>query len=211
MKTWSLIIMATLFLTACSDKDVKYDADGILLADNLESSTGGGWDFSPMQNDDSAQVAAFKPTTYTFKGKPYSGKVTAYDDQQRKIFDGNLENGIATGEWKYYYPSGVVQIDGVYTNGQETGMWKSYYTVDKPKVVKYYDAKGFLLMRKEYYDTGKLKNYQNIECPEFGNIARRVQFKYDGEIDYIDAERELGKMAPAELNRLLREDKLLVK
>jgi antitoxin component YwqK of YwqJK toxin-antitoxin module len=211
MKKLSILLITTILIASCANKDVKYDADGILLADNLESSNGSGWDFSPMQNDDSAQVAQFKPTTYTFKGKPYTGKITAYDDQERKIFDGNLENGIASGNWKYYYPSGVVQIEGMYANGQETGMWMSYYTVDKPKVVKYYDAKGFLLMRKEYYDTGKIKNYQNVECPEFGGIARRIQFKYNGEIDYIDAERELGKLDAAELNKQLQQDKLLVK
>ena len=68
-----------------------------------------------------------------------------------------------------------------------------------------------MLMRKEYYDIGKIKNYQNINCPEFGGRERRIQFKYNGEIDYIDAEREVGKLTPGEINTLLQNDGLLVK
>ena len=127
------------------------------------------------------------------------------------MLEGNLKNGILSGEWKFYYPSGVVQIEGTYSNGHETGFWKSYYTKDKPNIVKYYNEDGLMLMRKEYYDTGKIKNYQNINCEEFGGRERRIQFKYNGELDYIDAEREVGKLTPAEINTLLKNDGLLVK
>lgn len=195
--------------TSCGTKEKQFDADGTLLAQFLEPS--GALDFSPMQNDDSSRVADFSPLVYTFKNKPYTGKVTAYDDKQRKIFDGNLNAGVPEGNWKFYYASGVVQIEGTYTNGLETGIWKNYYTVDKPKVIKQYDESGYLLMRKEFYDTGKLKNYQNVKCPQYGDIARRVQFKYNGAIDYLDAERDLGKLSPEELQNALLNDKLMVK
>ena len=79
----------------------------------------------------------------------------------------------------------------------------------KIKIAKFYSSDGYMLMRKEYYDNGKVKNYQNVKCPEFGNRERRIQFKYDGVIDYLDAEREIGKLPSAQINKLLQEDKLL--
>lgn len=102
-------------------------------------------------------------------------------------------------------------MEGNYNKGMEIGMWSSYYRKNYPKIVKYYNNKGYLLMRKEYYDDGKVKNYQNIKCPEFGNLERRIQFTIKGEIDYIDAERELGKLDPAILNQMLQDDGLLKK
>ena len=208
MKYACLLLMTVTVLLSCNQTDTDHDADGALLADKLENISGGGFNITPMQQDDSASRAAFTPDKYHYKGKPYTGKITAYDDKQRKIMDGALTDGVANGAWKFYYASGVVQISGNYSNGLETGTWTSFYTVDKPRIVKVYDTKGNLLMRAEYFDNGRIKNYQNIACPEYGNIARRIQFKYSGEIDYIDAEREIGKLTPADLNALLTKDGL---
>ncbi len=203
----SLIILSILFLQSCLTSKDK-DSEGRLYATALHAA--GGLNFTPMQHSDSNYVNTFKPEIYTYNGKPYTGTIASYEGE-KLMLEGALADGIMNGNWKFYYPTGNVQIEGNYTNGIETGMWKSYFGKDRLKVCKYYNAKGYMLMRKEYFDNGKIKNFQNVNCPEFGNRERRIQFLYNGDIDYIDAEREIGKLSPAEINSLLQEDKLLQK
>lgn len=206
-----LLVIATLvfFACACNNKSADFDANGALLATALTSNEG-AINFNPMKHEDSAYVNNYTPTVYTYNNEPYTGKI-AYYENEKLFMEGTLINGIFDGEFIFYYPSGVVQIAGNYRKGMETGFWKSYYRKDYYNIVKYYDDKGYLLMRKEYFDNGKVKNYQNIECAEFGNIERRIQFKYNGEIDYLDAEREVGKLDPAAVNKLLQNDGLMIK
>ncbi len=209
MKSIIILFSLTIVISSCSQNSKKFDENGSLLVENLTSETG-GMNFIPMNASDSADVLNYTPVVFKFEGELYTGKIVSYN-KEKLMLEGNLTNGVYSGEWKFYYPSGVVHIEGTYTNGHETGFWKSYYTKDKPNIVKYYDKQGYMLMRKEYYDTGKIKNYQNINCAEFGGRERRIQFKYNGEIDYIDAEREVGKLTPAEINTLLKNDGLLIK
>ena len=200
-------ICCLLFLNYSCSKNKDLDDEGRLNVLALSSSSG-GMDFAPMQHSDSNYVKEFKPLVYNYEGKPYSGKVAAYSNEKLSV-TGELTDGKQSGVWTFYYPRGVVQIEGTYTDGMETGMWNSYYSKDHLKISKYYDTKGYMLMRKEYYDNGKIKNYQNIKCPEFGDRERRIQFKYNGDIDYLDAEREVGKLSPQELNIMLQHDQLL--
>ena len=209
MKNNLLILFFLLSLGACSQRSKAFDDMGNLLVENLESETG-EINFTPMQSSDSSDVINYKPIVYKFEGSPYTGKIASYS-KGKLMMEGNLTEGIFSGVWKFYYPSGVIQIEGTYTNGLESGFWRSYYTKDKLSIVKFYDDKGYMLMRKEYYDNGKIKNYQNVNCPEFGDRERRIQFKYNGELDYIDAEREVGKLSPDEINTLLQNDGLLLK
>ncbi len=209
MKSLIIVLSLTIVISSCSQNSKAFDKNGSLLVENLTSMEG-GFNFVPMSASDSADVLNYTPVVYKFEDEPYTGKIASYN-KEKLMLEGYLKNGILSGEWKFYYPSGVIQIEGTYTNGHETGFWKSYYTKDKPNIVKYYNKDGLMLMRKEYYDTGKIKNYQNINCEEFGGRERRIQFKYNGEIDYIDAEREVGKLTPAEINTLLKNDGLLVK
>ena len=199
-----LIFILGIAISSCGSKN--YDSEKRLLATNLTSSYG-DLNFKPMVHEDSADVLNFTPPVYSYKEKPFTGKIASYNSD-KIMMEGNLKNGIADGNWKFYYKTGSVQVEGNYSNGFETGYWKSYYGKDRIKIEKYYDEKGFMLMRKEYYDNGKVKNYQNIKCPQYGNRERRIEFKYNGEIDYIDAERELGQMDMKELNKLLQNDGL---
>lgn len=209
MKQCIVICTFLLLATACGNKSTNVDDNNVLNAELL-TSTDGRVKFSPMKHEDSAYVINFIPVVYNYKDQPYTGKINAFS-KEKLMMEGELVNGIYNGDWKFYYPSGVTQIEGTYNNGLETGLWKLYYRKDFYNIVKYYDNDGFMLMRKEYYDNGKIKNYQNVKCPQFGNVERRIQFKYSGEIDYLDAEREIGKMEPAALNKLLQDDGLLVK
>ncbi len=209
MKQCMIICVLAILAASCNKKSTDVDENGFLNAELL-TSTEGGVNFTPMKHEDSAYAVNFKPTIYTYNNAPYTGKINAFNGD-KLMMEGSLKDGIYSGAWKFYYPSGVVQIEGNYTNGLETGFWKSYYRKDFYSIVKYYDNNGFMLMRKEYFDNGKIKNYQNIKCPEFGNVERRIQFKYSGEIDYLDAERGIGKLNPADVNKMLQEDGLMVK
>ncbi len=194
---------------SCSQQN-DTDSEGRLPVEKLTSSTG-SFDFSPMEHEDSSYVTEFKPAVYNYKDQPYTGEIVSYSNDKKIMMEGNLTNGVADGRWKFYYASGVVRIEGDYHNGMENGFWTSYYSKNKPKMVKYYNREGYMLMRKEYYDTGKIKNYQNVKCAEFGDRQRRIQFSYGGGIDYIDAERSLGEMDPKQLNDLLKKDGLMIK
>jgi hypothetical protein len=52
-------------------------------------------------------------------------------------------------------------------------MWTTYYRKDYPKMMKFYDEKGYLLMRKEYFDNGKVKNYQNVKSPQVWRFGKK--------------------------------------
>lgn len=41
---------------------------------------------------------------------------------------GNYENGLKTGHWRYYYPTGLVLAEGHYEKGAKAGKWKYYDT-----------------------------------------------------------------------------------
>lgn len=203
----SLLIIISVFTSCGGKKD--FDNDDRLLISALESANG-DFSFKPMQRADSNYVLSFTPAIYTYKGEPYTGRIAAYNDKDVLLIDGQLTNGVQNGPWKFYYASGVLMMEGNYTDGHETGFWTSYYTKDKPRIKMYYDKIGFMLMRKEYYDNGQIKNYQNIKCPQFGNRERRIEFTYDGKVDYIDAEREIGALPPEDINMMLRNDALLI-
>jgi len=48
----------------------------------------------------------------------YSGNIT--------ILEGEYQNGVKTGQWKYYYPNGVMEAEGNYNDGKEAGKWIHY-------------------------------------------------------------------------------------
>jgi len=206
MKHYLLALFVLGTFAACNQKDTEHDAEGILLAESMQTLSGGGFSFSPMSHEDSASVLNYKPEVYLHNGKPYTGKITSYDEKERKVFDGELVNGLASGEWKFYYASGVVQIQGNYKAGYETGIWVNYFAQNKPRLVKEYSDSGFMLMRTEYYNNGRVKNYQNVACPEYGNMARRIQFTYDVTVEYMDIEKSYGKMPPKDLMDLIKKN-----
>jgi hypothetical protein len=208
MKNIILLFTVCGVMASCTTKEKSRNPNEPLGAELLTTADGGGLNFSPMSHEDSNFVKKFIAPVYMYDGKPYTGAITSVNDKQKKLLDGQLKDGVPDGKWTFYYASGAVQIEGNYSNGMETGMWYSYYRKDFPKIAKYYNNEGYMLMRAEYYDNNTIKNYQNIKCADYGDIERRIQFSYSGELEYIDAERDLGKMPPAELNKLLVTDGL---
>lgn len=179
-----LVVIA---LYSCSGKK---DKDGRLLIEELTSASG-SMKFATMIHSDSTSVLDFVPDTFLYNGKPYTGAVAKYEPDGKINIEGNLNNGIMDGQWKLYFKSGGLMTEGVMNNGLETGWWKSYYGYDKPKVEKFYDEHGFMLMRREYYDNGQLKNYQNIKCPQFGDRERKIEFDRKGKLQLAYVEDSL--------------------
>jgi len=156
------------------------DGQGRLLSKYITTNTG-GLNFTPMMRSDSASVAAFKPDTFFYKDKPYTGAFAQYNQNQNLIIEGYIKNGLMDSTWKFYFASGGVRMEGNYKDGIDIGIWHSYYGYNKPKITKLYDNHGYMLMRTEYYDNGRVKNYQNIHAPIFGNKARHYEMGEHGE------------------------------
>jgi len=134
-----------------------------------------------MIRSDSPSVTAFKPDTFFYKDRPYTGGLVQYNENQNLIFEGYIKNGLMDSTWKFYFASGGVRMEGKYKDGMDIGLWQSYYGYNKPKITKLYDDHGYMLTRTEYYDNGRVKNYQNIHAPEFGNKARHYEMGEHGE------------------------------
>ena len=170
------ILVLALMLQSC---DSKRDDKGRLLTKYVTTSSG-ALNFSPMIRSDSASVKVFKPDTILFKDKPYTGGIAQYDGRQNLIIEGYVNNGLMDSSWKFYYASGTVLMEGKYKNGVDVGLWHSYFGKDRPKIVKLYDDFGYMLMRIEYFDNGRIKNYQNVKAPMFGDKERDYSMDQHG-------------------------------
>jgi len=168
-----LIIVLT--MQSCN----KRDKDGRLLAQYITTSSG-SLRFAPMIRSDSASVKAFRPDTLLYSGKPYTGELAQYDSHEKLIIDGFVKNGLMDSTWKFYYGSGGVLMEGKYKDGMDVGLWQSYYGYGKHKITKLYDDYGYMLMRIEYFDNGKVKNYQNVKAPMFDNKERSYDMDEHG-------------------------------
>jgi hypothetical protein len=200
-----LSLIAALILSSCSD----LDKNGRLPVEKL-TTTSGSLKFFAMLHSDSASVQEFVPDTFLYKGKPYTGAVVQYEYDTLAIISGFLKNGLMDSTWKFRYKSGGLRMEGNFKNGLETGLWKSYYGYDKPKIEKLYDDYGFMLMRKEYYDNGRIKNYQNIKCPKYGNEERKISFTSRGAIETIIAEDALKRLSAEELSEKVKQNSFMV-
>jgi hypothetical protein len=176
-------MLVALGIQSCGTHDDK----GRLKLENL-TSTSGSIHFTPMMRSDSASVAAFKPDTLLYNGKPYTGAIGQYNQHQQLTAEGFAKNGLMDSSWKFYYTTGVVQMEGTYKNGWDIGLWRTYYTKDKPKIAKFYDDNGYMLMRIEYFDNGHVKNYQNVKSPLFDDKERHISMDQHGGIISIYVE-----------------------
>jgi antitoxin component YwqK of YwqJK toxin-antitoxin module len=169
------ILIIMLALQGCG----RHDSQGRLLVQNL-TTTSGSLNFAPMMRSDSASVMTFKPDTLLYNSKPYTGGVAQYDLHDSLIIDGYVKNGLMDSTWKFRFASGGIRMEGKYKNGVDVGLWQSYYGYGKHKITKLYDDYGYMLMRIEYYDNGKIKNYQNVKAPMFDNKERSFDMDEKG-------------------------------
>lgn len=200
-----LVTIATLALASCSDLDKQ----GRLPVEKLTSSSG-SLKFFAMLHSDSASVLDFVPDTLLYNGKPYTGAVVQYEYDTLATISGFLKNGLMDSVWTFRYKSGGVRMEGVMKNGLEVGLWKSYYGYDKPKIEKMYDDYGFMLMRREYFDNGRINNYQNVKCAQYGNQERRISFTPKGAVLSIVAEDAVKALSAEELSQRVKQNGFMV-
>jgi hypothetical protein len=174
-----LVTLSVMVLLQACRSD--FDKEGRLLFDNL-SSPSHHVSIKPMMRSDSASVADFAVEQYTYKGKPYTGPVIRYNDNKKLQLTGFFKDGYADSTWKFYYATGGLRMEGNYVHGLDVGLWRSYYGYDKPKIDKYYDENGYMLMRIEYFDNGHVMNYQNVKHPMFGDKERSYSFTRKGDV-----------------------------
>lgn len=200
----TLLTIVTLY--SCSELDKQ----GRLPVEKLTSASG-SLKFFAMIHNDSASVLEFVPDTFFYKGEPYTGAVAKIEKDTLATVSGYLKNGLMDSTWTFRFKSGDVQMEGTMKNGLETGLWKSYYGYSKPKVEKLYDENGFMLMRLEYFENGRVKDYQNINCPQFGNRERRITFDSHGVVQTAYIEDSLLQLGPGELAEKVGENMFMRK
>jgi len=193
----TILLFALIIFTAlqgCS----KLDKYGRMPLGNLKSSSG-HIAFKAMVRSDSASVLNFVPDTFFYNNEPYTGTVVQYANDTLATALGYLKNGILDSTWQFRFKSGGLRMEGTYKNGLEVGWWKSYYGYGKLSIEKLYDDYGFMLMRREYYDNGKLKNYQNVKSPLFGDRERKIQFNRKGQVDLAYVEDSILQLSADEM------------
>lgn len=202
----NIFLITTCLVIALSACNNHFDSEGNIRAENLTSSYG-SIRFTPMLRSDSASVFAYTPDTFYYKNKPYTGNVATYNQQQKILMKGALHNGLQHGEWKFYYATGGIRMQGYYNMGLDTGIWQSYYGYNKPRITKWYDEYGFLLQRIEYFDNGKMKSYQNIKHPAFGNKKRKMLWSGNGKrLDFIYVEDSILQRSSGDKTTKVGED-----
>ena len=173
------LLAAVVILFAMQSCEKKRDDQGRLLTKYVTTSSG-NLSFAPMIRSDSASVRVFKPDTILYDGKPYTGGLAQYDPAQKLIIAGYVKNGLMDSTWKFLYASGGTRMEGKYKDGMDIGLWQSYYGYGKHKITKLYDDYGYMLMRIEYYDNGRIKNYQNVKAPMFDDKERSYDMDEHG-------------------------------
>ncbi len=136
-----------------------------------------------------------------------------YDEVGIKLADGKVsDEGIKSGAWIYYYPSGKIKSKGEYKSDKKTGAWKYFYedgtteqsgtyVNDKPQGewIWYYESGKVL--RQEYFVNG-LEDGLVFELTELGDTIFKGNY-YSGQKqgkwfykigdDYSEGEYKFGQ------------------
>ena len=121
--------------------------------------------------------------TEKFSDEPISGKVFGYwflgeDNNKKKVYVGNLRNGIKSGKWTTWYYNGRKGSEITYKDGELDGLWTWWFENGQKKgELTYKDGKKGLR-------TGWYKN---------GQKEREVHYK-DGDYDVIRRWNEDGSV-----------------
>ena len=120
------------------------------------------------------------------------------------------------GEWKYFFPNGLLRSSGSYSNGKKTGDWKYYFENGKLEQSGKYDNNlisgkwlwyysSGIVLREEHYRKGKLDGHY-IENDSLGNVVLEGDFE-DGLrqgkwFRFINDHKEAGEYIDDERNGL---------
>ena len=100
--------------------------------------------------------------TEKFSDEPISGKVFGYwflgeDNNKKKVYVGNLRNGIKSGKWTTWYYNGRKGSEVTYKDGEKDGLWTDWYeNGQKLGEGTYKDGKEDGLFT-EWYENGQKK------------------------------------------------------
>ena len=100
--------------------------------------------------------------TEKFSDEPISGKVFGYwflgeDNNKKKVYVGNLRNGIKSGKWTTWYYNGRKGSEVTYKDGEKDGLWTDWYeNGQKWGEGTYKDGKEDGLFT-EWYENGQKK------------------------------------------------------
>ena len=136
------------------------------------------------------------------------GPVKKYHENGKVLYEGHLKDNKLDGPFKSYHKSGQISEIGLYKNGELHGQWKSfddngnlslnsnYIDGNREGVcTSYVDGQ---LRDKSFFKDGKLKyteEYRN------GRHYETVHFKDDGEISWVDKQKEKKKTIPLKKNK----------
>ncbi len=86
--------------------------------------------------------------------KQTNGFQKFYNEEDLLIAEGKYEDNNPISEWKYYKPSGELQISGNYMFGKREGEWLKYTTTSKVKDV---------VIQKRFYHQGELREIHDLK------------------------------------------------
>ena len=81
-----------------------------------------------------------------------NGTKTFYDDEGNKTVEGQIENGMAEGFWKYFYANGNLYMTGHYKRGLEYGEWSWFDDQSRLTKVANYKSGLFHGTVIQYYE-----------------------------------------------------------
>ena len=99
--------------------------------------------------------------TEKFSDEPISGKVFGYwflgeDNNKKKVYVGNLRNGIKSGKWTTWYENGQKKEEGTFKDGKLEGLVTGWYE-NGQRMGEYTYKDGKLISKKEWNEDGSVR------------------------------------------------------
>ena len=101
--------------------------------------------------------------TEKFSDEPISGKVFGYwflgeDNNKKKVYVGNLRNGIKSGKWTTWYENGQKKEEGTFKDGKLEGLVTGWYeNGQKKEEVTFKD--GEMISKKYWNEDGSVIDF----------------------------------------------------
>ena len=114
--------------------------------------------------------------TEKFSDEPISGKVFGYwflgeDNNKKKVYVGNLRNGIKSGKWTTWYYNGRKGSEITYKDGKQDGLWTWWFENGQKKgELTYKDGKKGL--RTGWYKNGQKEREVHYKGGDYDVIRR---------------------------------------
>lgn len=97
-------------------------------------------------------------------------------------------NGVAHGEFTWYFPNGKLRLKGTYFNGERHGEWKWYRAQGTPEMLGEYEYGDRVGKWTEYNHQGALEEEYSYENGKME--GQNVQYYEDGKVSYTQMYRQ---------------------